>query len=567
MRHAGLTLAAALLLSAAARASETPPNPQRYLRVEKAELAVPIENVMFTTQTGLRLELFQSDKRQYIAKISTVEHGERLVAFPKVDRGNPTAWVTKENLLIFGYPTRSVAGRLTLDEGDELDVLEETDREYIVLLERHGYKAPLTIPKSLKGITVAQRTPEPSETPDKAPTAKPVAKPAPRKPRKAVQPPEAPAEVQHPAPPAPLTEAVREPAPAPTPVAAEPEPAAALLEGIAASEVVPEPAPLPEPELVEPRSKSGLPVAPPPLLPARVPARIAEPAPLPVAPSPAAVPEPPAGLDTVTPAIVEVPAERIEPTALPPDVHPVEEPAPATPPATEPGLESRTEPAPASTTNVPGSLPPPEAPEPEPVQKSEAPREAPARPPPPPASPFLRFSFFLERHNIVFQILLAVVIVEAILIVRMRKKKVQTGSLEVQTFDTLGQSVATDPFQAMSQESGDFSGSLEGFAMTDLIQFLNTAKESGVLVIKNAADSIVGQMYLREGEIIDAFYGEERGKEAIVAAARGKNAFFTFNRKPMTGKHRTIRQTTTSLLVSAAQEEPPAATPNAAAPQ
>jgi len=168
--------------------------------------------------------------------------------------------------------------------------------------------------------------------------------------------------------------------------------------------------------------------------------------------------------------------------------------------------------------------------------------------------------------GLALKIILVVLVIEGFLIVRLQKQtaRLQATSQQVESFSSIGESVTSDYFQNLAREGGDFSGTLHDFSLNELLEFLHSAEETGVLMIRNSEGSILGQVFFRKGEIVDAFYADRRAKEALLAMIRADNDSFTFNRREVAAKRRTIRQKTMGLLMEVAKnlddnppEDPP----------
>ena len=107
-------------------------------------------------------------------------------------------------------------------------------------------------------------------------------------------------------------------------------------------------------------------------------------------------------------------------------------------------------------------------------------------------------------------------------------------------------------------DSGTFTGSLESFSVAELIQFLNSSKETGVLVIATALDNTTSKLYFERGEIIDALSARNAGEAAANDILSLREGLFSFNRQHEISAVRTIKTSTMSLLLetSPIQAEP-----------
>ncbi|MGD9873569.1 MAG: DUF4388 domain-containing protein [Kiritimatiellia bacterium] len=119
---------------------------------------------------------------------------------------------------------------------------------------------------------------------------------------------------------------------------------------------------------------------------------------------------------------------------------------------------------------------------------------------------------------------------------------------------------ASDYFKGLATKV-DFSGSLESFSLLDLIQFLNSTKETGDLHILDDAGEKSAELFFSKGEIIDAVQGKARGVAAIFSLVKNAKGSFALYRKKESGAKRTIEMPTMTLLLEASKnmDEVPAA--------
>lgn len=97
------------------------------------------------------------------------------------------------------------------------------------------------------------------------------------------------------------------------------------------------------------------------------------------------------------------------------------------------------------------------------------------------------------------------------------------------------------------------TGSLDRFSVTDVIQFLNSIQETGILDITDKAAGTVYRMVVAGGEIIDAFDGEKRGEEAVSAIVTCNQGTFTFIRGDVSAEAKTVGKPTMTLLMESMQ--------------
>lgn len=116
---------------------------------------------------------------------------------------------------------------------------------------------------------------------------------------------------------------------------------------------------------------------------------------------------------------------------------------------------------------------------------------------------------------------------------------------------------------AEEEDSGTFTGSLESFSVAELIQFLNSSRETGMLSIDPDDDDITCKIYFERGEIIDALSSRHTGEKAVADILSMRDGLFSFTRQQEVETHRTVRQSTMSLLlqVQPFDESPPLSIP------
>ena len=100
-------------------------------------------------------------------------------------------------------------------------------------------------------------------------------------------------------------------------------------------------------------------------------------------------------------------------------------------------------------------------------------------------------------------------------------------------------------------DSGTFTGSLESFSAAELIQFLNSSRETGVLTIDPGTDDMTSKLYFERGEIVDALSNQSMGEAAVKDILAFQAGLFSFNRQQEVVARRTIKESTMSLLLKA----------------
>ena len=99
------------------------------------------------------------------------------------------------------------------------------------------------------------------------------------------------------------------------------------------------------------------------------------------------------------------------------------------------------------------------------------------------------------------------------------------------------------------EDSGTFTGSLESFSVPELIQFLNSSRETGLLSIEPDNDDVTCKLYFERGEIIDALSSRHTGEQAVSQILSMRDGLFAFTRQQEIETHRTVRQSTMALLL------------------
>jgi hypothetical protein len=95
-----------------------------------------------------------------------------------------------------------------------------------------------------------------------------------------------------------------------------------------------------------------------------------------------------------------------------------------------------------------------------------------------------------------------------------------------------------------------FQGSLSELPLPDIIQLVSVGGKNGVFQLTDGAQS--GQIYLRDGQIVHATFGEASGEEAVYALAMWNRGEFRFDPGVATEQH-TIKKSNTNLLMEAAR--------------
>lgn len=119
---------------------------------------------------------------------------------------------------------------------------------------------------------------------------------------------------------------------------------------------------------------------------------------------------------------------------------------------------------------------------------------------------------------------------------------------EVFTFSSVGQSITLDTMKHQLADRGDLSGTLDGFILPQVIQFFCSGHESGLLTIQQATGQ-AEELVFKEGQIIDARSGGVRGRAAAHIILQQRSGTFYFRRGAEADRERTIMEDTMSLLL------------------
>lgn len=156
---------------------------------------------------------------------------------------------------------------------------------------------------------------------------------------------------------------------------------------------------------------------------------------------------------------------------------------------------------------------------------------------------------FETYNDPVFLALVLLVIIEAlaILVLRAEVRRVKRGPI------VYGSSNAGDTEDSKSELASIYdqalTGSLDRFSVSEVIQFINTIRETGVLDIVTDDGASLHRAMVQEGEIIDAFNGDLRGHEAVSRILRCTKGNFTFIRGDIPSPERTVTTPTMTLLM------------------
>jgi len=532
---------------------------QPYLHVSDS-FAIEVPDRQRVYHIGDRLPLFQKNQRYFIARIEDTFEGAMLCAFPRINGdGQGTAWVTKEKQLIFGVRTHSCNGKFYFKKSEDLRLLDETDDAYVLAVERHGRTVSLRVPKPSKKLSLIYKHP-----PKPATTAA-----APRPESRRAQPTRSRTRI---APRVPLIthEGMVEPFDTP-PVVPERrltgERKRIVYRGGEASSMVnitikkPEGDAPPTPA-AEVREQASVADETPSEPAKRAPGQEEEAAELQQTKTEMLATETEPALEIMWSSVgtedeapvddpTRVETERAAPAAGGRDLANERKTEASGLRAIIADNEQRlVETASDGETSLEPDVPPKGLV----VAGDDGPSERAAADDRSATAGRRGTSVvdFLARHHLVFVALLVVVLIEGVLILRLRwrggrKSEDATG---YETYESVGESIQTSVFQDIERE-GIFTGSLDGFSLGELIQFLHSAKETGALLIRSDHESPPRRLYFQDGDIVGAQNGEVAGEEAVRDILRSQQGTFTFQRESPPTPDVAIRRSTMSMLLEA----------------
>jgi len=103
-----------------------------------------------------------------------------------------------------------------------------------------------------------------------------------------------------------------------------------------------------------------------------------------------------------------------------------------------------------------------------------------------------------------------------------------------------------EPCSEFQEGDSDLTGTLSSLSFADLLQFLNSSRKTGVLILVNGAKK--GRIYLEQGDVTDARADGEWGEGVFRRLGGWLKARFEFKGGPTPGT-RTIYRSTISLLM------------------
>jgi hypothetical protein len=123
------------------------------------------------------------------------------------------------------------------------------------------------------------------------------------------------------------------------------------------------------------------------------------------------------------------------------------------------------------------------------------------------------------------------------------------GEVDLET-DEIGENfdTATEMAKMMQlQSDGGILGSLAQFSLMDLLQFLHFSRRTGVLEV--VAEGSNANLWMSEGQILDAECCGQTGHEGLTALVRGASGFFRFRPAEASFHKKLIETPTQNLLL------------------
>lgn len=115
------------------------------------------------------------------------------------------------------------------------------------------------------------------------------------------------------------------------------------------------------------------------------------------------------------------------------------------------------------------------------------------------------------------------------------------------------ETAVSDPVSTMRskgyQDEVSLCGSLESMPLLSVVEILLAKHEDGLLSVSLPGQEVVGSMTIRDGEVIDACHGDQRGEDAFLALLALKTGLFMFVHSDTGEYERTIDEPTVALLM------------------
>ena len=145
---------------------------------------------------------------------------------------------------------------------------------------------------------------------------------------------------------------------------------------------------------------------------------------------------------------------------------------------------------------------------------------------------------------------LLIALLEAGIIAGLRRR-VRELQAQVKTVGYAVKGAQTPPEQAdlAALYEKALTGSLDRFSVGEVLQFLNSIRETGILDIVDDEVASVHRLLVSHGEVIDAFNGTSRGEAAVAEILACETGSFTFIRGDLPSEEAVITKPTMTLLM------------------
>jgi hypothetical protein len=474
--------------------------PIKWLVKMGGHVEVNLENPHTVFEVGRQLPLFQQSGENYIAIVTTYDGETRLCAFPRFVGNESSAWMSNDNLLIFGRRTESTSGKFSFERDETLPLLREDPDTYTITVERLGRSVALSVSKKEPGVILVPLSQSSVASSETRPAAESKLQPFMQLDSAADAQPAAPFSAQ----------------PAASAVETSPELALAKIREEVLQELMD--------RWEEAKKKHG-------------PAAATIPKELSLAlqsesaksgPVGAASTEPALSIEQANSDAVAVSDAKMAPAAS------LASASTATLPDTTriQTLETagRTWPQEAAGNNYLHSL----------------------------------LTSFIHDNAVTLILTGLMLPLGIVVAVRWRthhasgtnvnpggrraSDKQHTTSTEVFTYSTVGESVAPDNTTSRFDERGDLSGTLGGHILPQVVQFFCTSHESGRMIIHQDS-GLSEELVFKDGQIIDAQTGNVRGEDAARLILQQRDGSFVFHRGNPGFDKPSIKQDTMALLL------------------
>lgn len=515
--------------------------------MERSSNEIHIPNLRMEYEVGDRLPLFQINAESYIAGVQRLDGTTELVAFPRRGHRNAaTGWVTNDKFLIFAKKTQSISAKMYLDRGETLDIVDRHADHFQVLLRRFGREAVIRISSRASGyevttrdVRVRQRVEiEPPPEPEKPETQAVAAEP--RRPSRKIS-------VQYDEQGMLIRDNQGNTLVDETQAQNENKTLGSDLNPAKISFVEPEPD-----RSKETREKVVAELKEVVMLEIMAELRKSKDS---LARDMAGSQSDASGSQSVDIASAQTNARSVSTGTV--SGAEAEGATNSTPTTADVSTDEIDAVSTALATRLAKNVD--RATQALEVATAEAATEAvdqhrDFRSEEPRRNPVLGF---LMSNSMMFQILLLVCVVEGIMLLRYQKKsakseKPQASASEYFSYTSNGESVLSESFggdeDADEEESGDLTGSLDGYGLGQVVQFFHSSGDSGTLKVKSPSGT-EEFLYFQKGQVIDAEAGELGGEDAVYHILRRNHGSFVFQREDLAEREPVILQDTMSLLL------------------